>query len=66
VAKRCITLLKRVGIQKEVTISGGCAKNEGLMKALEKKLKINIVQLKVDPQLMGALGAAVLARQKAG
>jgi len=66
VAKRCFTLLKRVGINKEVTLSGGCAKNKGLMKALEKKLKIKIVQLDVDPQLMGALGAAVLAGQKAG
>ena len=66
VAKRCFTLLKRVGINKEVTISGGCAKNKGLMKALEKKLKIKIVQLEVDPQLMGALGAAVIAGQKAG
>jgi predicted CoA-substrate-specific enzyme activase len=66
VAKRCFTLLKRVGINKEVTLSGGCAKNKGLMKALEKKLKIKIVQLEVDPQLMGALGAAVIARQKAG
>ena len=66
VAKRCFTLLKRVGINKEVTLSGGCAKNKGLMKALEKRLKIKIVQLEVDPQLMGALGAAVIARQKAG
>jgi predicted CoA-substrate-specific enzyme activase len=66
VAKRCFTLLKRVGINKEVTLSGGCAKNKGLMNALEKKLKIKIVQLEVDPQLMGALGAAVIARQKAG
>ena len=66
VAKRCFTLLKRVGINEEVTITGGCAKNKGLMKALEKKLKIEILQLEVDPQLMGALGAAVIARRKAG
>ena len=65
VAKRCFTLLKRVGINKEVTMSGGCAKNIGLQKALEKKLKIKIVQLKIDPQLMGALGAAVFAKQNA-
>ena len=47
-----------------VTLTGGCAKNEGLKKAIEKVLKINVVDLPIDPQLMGALGAAEYARQK--
>ena len=38
--------------------------NDGLKKAIEKVLKINVVELKTDPQLMGALGAAEYARQK--
>ncbi|MBE6735601.1 MAG: activase, partial [Ruminococcaceae bacterium] len=32
--------------------------------AIEKVLKIKVVDLAVDPQLMGALGAAEYARQK--
>ena len=47
-----------------ITLTGGCAKNEGLKKAIEKVLKIKVVNLKTDPQLMGALGAAEYARQK--
>ena len=43
---------------------GGCAKNDGLKKAIEKVLKIKVVELDTDPQLMGALGAAEYARQK--
>lgn len=43
---------------------GGCAKNEGLKQAIEKVLKVKVVELPVDPQLMGALGAAEYARQK--
>lgn len=65
VAKRCFTLLKSAGIDREVTMTGGCAKNLGLKKALEKILKLEIIQLSTDPQLMGALGAAEFARRKA-
>ena len=47
-----------------MTLTGGCAKNEGLKRAIEKVLKIKVVDLQTDPQLMGALGAAEYARQK--
>lgn len=64
VAKRCFTMLKSAGVEQEVTMTGGCAKNLGLKKALEKVLRFDIVTLKTDPQLMGALGAAEFARRK--
>ena len=64
VAKRSFTLLKRVGIRPKVTITGGCSKNKGLLNALTNRLRMDITELSVDPQLMGALGAAVSARNK--
>ena len=64
VAKRCFVMAKKAGAADSVTLTGGCAKNEGLKKAIEKVLKINVVALPIDPQLMGALGAAEYARQK--
>lgn len=64
VAKRCFVMAKKAGAADSVTLTGGCAKNEGLKKAIEKVLKINVVDLQTDPQLMGALGAAEYARQK--
>ncbi len=64
VAKRCFVMAKKAGATDSVTLTGGCAKNEGLKKAIEKVLKINVVDLPIDPQLMGALGAAEYARQK--
>ena len=64
VAKRCFVMAKTAGAADSVTLTGGCAKNEGLKKAIEKVLKINVVDLPTDPQLMGALGAAEYARQK--
>lgn len=64
VAKRCFVMAKKAGAVDSVTLTGGCAKNEGLKRAIEKVLKLKVVDLDVDPQLMGALGAAEFARQK--
>ncbi len=64
VAKRVFTLARRVGVRPRITVTGGCSKNKGLIKALEKTLRQDVVILPVDPQLMGALGAAVMAMRK--
>ena len=64
VAKRCFVMAKKAGVVDSVTLTGGCAKNEGLKQAIEKVLKVKVVELPIDPQLMGALGAAEYARQK--
>lgn len=64
VAKRCFVMAKKAGATDSITLTGGCAKNEGLKKAIEKVLKIKVIDLPIDPQLMGALGAAEFARIK--
>lgn len=64
VAKRCFVMAKKAGTNGKITLTGGCAKNHGLKKAIEHVLKVDIAELKIDPQLMGALGAAEYARQK--
>ena len=64
VAKRCFVMAKKAGAVESVALTGGCAKNEGLKDAIEKVLKLKVIELSVDPQLMGALGAAEYARQK--
>lgn len=64
VAKRCFVMAKKAGATDKVTLTGGCAKNAGLKQAIEQVLKIKVVDLTTDPQLMGALGAAEFARQK--
>ena len=64
VAKRCFVMAKKAGATDSITLTGGCAKNAGLKAAIEHVLKLKVVDLKTDPQLMGALGAAEFARQK--
>ena len=60
VAKRCFVMAKKAGATDSITLTGGCAKNDGLKDAIEKVLKIKVVDLAVDPQLMGALGKKLL------
>ena len=64
VAKRCFVMSKKAGATDRITLTGGCAKNDGLKDAIEKVLKLKVIDLPIDPQLMGALGAAEYARQK--
>lgn len=64
VAKRCFVMAKKAGAVDNIALTGGCAKNDGLKQAIEKVLKIKVTELAIDPQLMGALGAAEYARQK--
>ncbi len=64
VAKRCFVMSKKAGAVDKITLTGGCAKNDGLKAAIEQVLKLKVIELPIDPQLMGALGAAEFARQK--
>lgn len=64
VARRVGSLAKRIGIKETVYMSGGVAQNGAVRKALEKVLETEIVYTK-DAQLMGALGAALFAYDKA-
>lgn len=64
VAKRCFVMSKKAGAVDSITLTGGCAKNDGLKEAIEKVLNLKVIDLPIDPQLMGALGAAEFARQK--
>jgi predicted CoA-substrate-specific enzyme activase len=60
-AQRIAGMLSRTGLEQEFIFSGGGAKNSGLKSALENALHAPITLPESDPQLLGALGAAVLA-----
>jgi predicted CoA-substrate-specific enzyme activase len=66
VARRLNSMVRRVGLTEDVALTGGCAKNEGLAKMLEDKLKVEIKKLPQDPQIAGAAGAAIIAMEKLG
>ncbi|MBY6950060.1 2-hydroxyisocaproyl-CoA dehydratase activator HadI [Clostridium botulinum] len=64
VVRRVSTLAMRVGIEDQVVMVGGVARNKGIVKAMEKELghDIKVPEL---AQLTGALGAAIYAFEEA-
>lgn len=60
---RCLNLLKRVSIQGDFSISGGIAKNKGMVAKIEEKVGLRPL-LADDPQLAGCLGAALYAADR--
>ncbi len=62
-ADRALNLLKRVGLDGEVTFIGGVARQEGMIEALRAKLGV-AVNVPDAPQYTTALGAALLGWQR--
>jgi len=66
-AKRISILINNVGINSDICMTGGVAKNAGVVMSLEKLLGKKIKKArKADPQMAGAIGAALIASEKAG
>ena len=65
-AGRVMALVRRVGYEKEVMMTGGVAKNVAVRAELERMLNLRMLFPSLDPQLMGAYGAAVLAQRAGG
>jgi predicted CoA-substrate-specific enzyme activase len=63
IATRCLNLLKKVSIEKDFTITGGIAKNKGMAAKISEKVGLQPL-LAEDPQIIGALGAALFARAR--
>ena len=59
---RVFSLLERLGVEKDFGITGGIAKNKGIVERLTKELGIVPLKPKEDPQIAGGVGAALFAK----
>jgi (R)-2-hydroxyacyl-CoA dehydratese activating ATPase len=64
IAVRTISLVRRIGIEEQITFSGGVSRNIGMIRALEQKLncKLNVSE---QSHFAGAIGAALFALERA-
>ena len=60
IASRINSMIMQIGCEEPVVLTGGVARNEGLVRALENEMQ-RAVQVPEYPQLTGALGAALIA-----
>jgi benzoyl-CoA reductase subunit A len=58
-AERVVSLIERIGVENDFFITGGIAKNPGVVKRIEKLLGTKAAETKYDSQIAGALGAAL-------
>jgi bzd-type benzoyl-CoA reductase Q subunit len=61
-AHRVVTLLERIGVEKDFAITGGIGKNVGVVKRIENELGIEALKTDKDTQIAGALGGALFAK----
>jgi activator of 2-hydroxyglutaryl-CoA dehydratase len=64
IAARTMALVRRVGVEEQVTFTGGVSRNVGMVRALEAVLG-RPINVSADGHFMGALGAALFALERA-
>jgi bzd-type benzoyl-CoA reductase Q subunit len=61
-AHRVVSLLERIEIKPDFAITGGIAKNSGVVKRLEKEIGLKALTTSYDTQIAGAFGAALFGQ----
>ena len=61
IASRIAAMAQRVGVETEIALIGGVAHNVGFLDALKRALETDVF-VPADPEFVGALGAALIAR----
>jgi benzoyl-CoA reductase subunit A len=58
-AERICSLVERIGVKPEFAITGGIAKNRGVVDRLMSMIRLEPMKTKWDTQIAGAVGAAL-------
>jgi predicted CoA-substrate-specific enzyme activase len=63
--RRVVSLARSIVLEEDITFTGGVAKNNGVFLAMEKALGVRLKKMDmIDPQLTGAVGAALFATEQ--
>jgi (R)-2-hydroxyacyl-CoA dehydratese activating ATPase len=65
IATRSLALLRRVGIEAEISFTGGVTRNQAMVAVLNEMLGVEL-NVSEESHYMGALGAALFALERAG
>jgi benzoyl-CoA reductase subunit D len=65
IASRITSMVRKIGVEKDVALIGGVAKNKGFVKSLADDLEVDL-KMPEDPEYVTALGAAIVASERAG
>jgi benzoyl-CoA reductase subunit D len=65
IASRITSMVRKIGVENDVALIGGVARNKGFVKSLKDDLGVEL-KLTEDPEYVTALGAAIVASEQAG
>ena len=65
ISQRVVALLRRVGIEEKFVITGGVARNVGVVTRIGEKLGGMKITIPAEPMIAGAVGAAPFAFDRA-
>jgi len=64
-ARFIMHLVRDLGVENDVGVTGGMAKNVGVVNCLQQAIGTQFVSFPEDPQIIGAIGAALFAADRA-
>jgi benzoyl-CoA reductase subunit D len=65
VASRVVSMIRRVGVNEDVAMLGGVGRNPGIVEAMKRELKLQCIYIPDAPEFGAAVGAAVVAAERA-
>lgn len=65
IASRITSMVRKIGVEKDIALIGGVANNKGFVQSLKSDLETEIL-MPDDPEFVTALGAAIVASERAG
>jgi benzoyl-CoA reductase subunit D len=63
IASRIVSMIRRIGVNEDVALIGGLARNPCFMASLTRQLKVDRIHTPPDPEFGAAVGAAVAAAE---
>ncbi len=63
IANRIVSMVRRIGVDKDVVLIGGLSKNKGFVDSLKRILELDKLLIPDEAEFVGALGAALVATQ---
>lgn len=64
IATRIVSMVARIGVEKDIVLMGGLARNDGFISAVRRGLGSEVI-VPEGPEYLGALGAALIAAEQA-
>jgi benzoyl-CoA reductase subunit D len=64
-ASRIVSMIRRIGVNKDIVMIGGVGVNPGFVDSLKKQLEIDELLIPDDPAFGAAVGAAMVASEEA-